>query len=68
MSIQISHDQCYERAPKASPQGWEEHVTRAWHPQALHQAFRPPFVHLFSLVLESSFNEYRLPCTAVTLF
>ena len=40
-----------------------------WHPQALHKAFRPPPVHtLSSLVLESSFNEYRLPRTAVTLF
>ena len=42
-------------------------MTRAWHPQALHQAFRPPSVHLSSLDLESSFNEYRLPCTAVTI-
>ena len=31
-----------------------------WHSQILHQTFRFSFVHLFFLILEFSFNEYRL--------
>ena len=39
-----------------------------WHSQTLHQIFRFSFVHIFFLVLEFSFNEYRLSCTTVTIF
>ena len=41
---------------------------KSWHSQTLHKTFRSSSVHLFSLVLEFSFNEYRLSRTTVTLF
>ena len=37
-----------------------------WHLQTLHQTFRFSSVHFFFLVLEFSFNEYRLSRTTVT--
>ena len=45
-SDEKSFANCYERAPEALPQGWEEHVTRAWLPQALHISFG---LHLYIL-------------------